>query len=373
MEKWRMDDIIRKIEEGEDFEQAVDYFFSLSHDDKVSFLEQFNATKSEEAGIYLNLVLRKVEEKDVQKLIKKLLFRLKTRGVHVDEPLATGEPALKKIEVIRNEKAFASNYDTEGTRVVLLAVEMKRRQYIFIHAVCHFSDGLVDLAVFPLPQNDLDGLISDYTLKTQPPMALVPVSPRYAAYLVEEASGRTEKYAEEMKGLHALAADLKGEIQRPADIFDLAVPDDTEPKTTEEILAHYLFEPFPFTWDSVEDDKKALNEILNPSIVVPPYMIQEKRQAFLKELLQKDALRAKRPLVKRMLEEYAYLFHALEAFDFYRGIAERVHDEELIDTVMLHFAGKAFEENKPEQQPGVLVNPFQQGPGQPGQPPPMRR
>lgn len=373
MEKCRMDDIIRKIEEGEDFEQAVDYFFSLCRDDKVRFLEQFNATKSEEAGIYLNLVLRKAEEKDVQKLIKKLLFRLKTRGVHVDEPLATGEAVLKKIEVIRNEKAFASNYDTEGTRVVLLAVEMKRRQYIFIHAVCHFSDGLVDLAVFPLPQNDLDGLISDYTLKTQPPMALVPVSPRYAAYIIEEASGRTEKYAEEMKGLHALATDLKGEIQRPADIYGLAVPDDTEPKTTEKILAHYLFEPFPFTWDSVELDKKALNEILNPSIVVPPYMIQEKRQAFLKELLQKDAFRAKRPLVKRMLEDYAYLFHALEAFDFYRGIAERVNDEEFIDTAMLHFAGKAFEEKKPEQQPGVLVNPFQQGPGQPGQPPLMRR
>ena len=42
-----------------------------------------------------------------------------------------------------------------------------------------------------------------------------------------------------------------------------------------------MLEPFILTWDSIEADKKEFDAVANPSIVVPPYVIEERRQTFL--------------------------------------------------------------------------------------------
>jgi len=59
---------------------------------------------------------------------------------------------LKKVETAREERAYLSNYDPDGTRVVLLAFEMRKKQFIFMHAISHFSKGLMELATFPVSE-----------------------------------------------------------------------------------------------------------------------------------------------------------------------------------------------------------------------------
>ena len=61
----------------------------------------------------------------------------------------------------------------------------------------------------------------------------------------------------------------------------------------------------------MEEDRKKLNEVINPTIVLPPYVIEERRQAFLNELVESERLAARLPQFKRMLEDYAYLFYCL--------------------------------------------------------------
>ena len=116
------------------------------------------------------------------------------------------------------------NYDPEMTRVVLSAFEMKKNQFILSHAALHFSRGLVEMKSFPVSRNELEGFLKDYALRLSPPMALVPISPPYAGYLIEEASGFSGKEADEARVSTACFRRAEGR-KRPEDIYLLPTPD----------------------------------------------------------------------------------------------------------------------------------------------------
>jgi hypothetical protein len=273
--------------------------------------------------------------------------------------------------VEREQSAFLSNYDPEGTRAILLAFEIKKKQFVFAHAIAHFSKGLQDLIIVPIPKDELDPILKEYLWRTQRPAVLPPISTRYAVYLIDEASTLSGKFGDELKELRHLMTGLKGEVQRPEDIRTLTVPDGTGSRSVEAILANPMFESFALVWDSMEQDKKDLEGVLNPGIVLPPYVVEERRQAFLKELTAGEKFRPTLRLVKRLLQDYAYLFHAVGEFESFKGIVDRLSDEQFLQEALSFFIRKAFEKKKEEEKPGVLVDPYKQQP--PGQPPLLGR
>ncbi len=323
--------------------------------------------KTERVALFLSQALDRTAERDIQKSMKRLLFMLKTQGIRVEEPKISGESVLKRVEAVREQKAFLSNYDPEDTRVVLLAFEMKKRQFVFMHAVSHFSKGLLELAAVPISGNELDSILKDYLRSTNPPMVLPPIAPKYASFLIEEASSLSGTHTDELRNLKPLMAGLKGPVQKPDDIFTLPVPQQTMSKNLQAILSDPILEPFILTWESIGADRKELAAVANPSIVVPPYVIEERRQAFINGLVQGDKLKYVSRSLKRMLEDYAYLFHAVGEFDAFKGIAEGLRDDQFLQNALLFFVKKSLEK-KEEEQPGVLVDPFKQKPPQPPYP-----
>jgi hypothetical protein len=370
-----MDELLKAIESG-DREAALTAFLGLAHDEQMNLLETLRTSTSEAVAAFLTAALEQVSGKDLQKAIKKLIFGLKTRGVRVEEPRTQGESVLKKVETTREEKAYLSNYDPDGTRVVLLAFEMRKKQYIFMHAISHFSKGLMELAAFPVSKEDLEKILKDYLWRTQRPMVLPSISPKYAYFLIDEAAAHSGKHIEDLKGLRPMTAGLKGNVQRPQDIYTLSATlgapggEATEPRNVTkghgEILADGIFEPFLLTWDSLEADKKELAGTINPSIVLPPYVVEERRQLFLKGLLDKDTVTSQSRFMKRMLEDYAYLFHALGEVDMHRSIVAGLSGDGLVQAALLHFVRKSLEKKEADES-GLLVNPYEQ------QPPPLRR
>jgi hypothetical protein len=112
-------------------------------------------------------------------------------------------------------------------------------------------------------------------------------------------------------------------------------------------------------WEGIEADKKELDGVANPSIVMPPYVIEERRQAFMNELVQTDKLKSSGRSLKRMLEDYAYLFHSLGEFETFKGLAEGLSDDQFLRDALLFFVEKSMKK-KEEEKPGVLVDPFKQ-------------
>lgn len=355
-----MNEIITTINDKNKLESNVQAFSQLLKENKLETLEKLKKERTEIVGQFLNRVYDTEHDKQVQKTIKKLLFRLKTIGVKVEELKAEGESALKKFEDKRMYRGLISNYDGDGNRMAMVAFEIKRNAYVLVHGLLHFSEGLLELSNVPVDSDGLNHIITEYLKGSLKPFTIVEISPRYASYLMEEASSLSGRYVEELKQMKSLSSRLGGPVQKPADIYALAVPNDTGVLSLEHILSRDIFEPFSVTWDTLEEDRKQFNDIGSPStIVLPPYMVEERRQELLRNLIENGKLSPNLPLMKRLVEDYAYIFHALGEFNAYKGLIEILHQPDGPNKIFSFFVKKALEEKK-EHQPGLIVNPYEQ-------------
>jgi hypothetical protein len=355
-----MSELINNINDIIKLEYNVKAFSLLEKDNKLDILEKVKEIRTDIIGQFLHDAYALENDKQVQKVIKKLLFRLKTVGIRVEELKVEGEPVLRKIEEKREHRGLISNYDAGGTRMTMVAFEAKKNTYVLVHGLLHFSKGLLELANAPVDGEDLKQIISGYLKNSMKPFTVVEVAPRYASYLIEEASSLSGRYVEEVKQMRVFSARLGGQVQKPLDIYNLEIPNDTEALPTERILSNELFEAFSNAWDTLEDDKKRFDEIGDSStIVLPPYMVEEKKQAFLKGLMENSNLKSDLPLMKRLMEDYAYIFHCLGEFNAYKGLMEMLKETDVPEKTLSFFVKKVLEQKK-EQQPGLIVNPYEQ-------------
>jgi hypothetical protein len=358
-----MDQIIRAIEEGTDLQKTVEEALALPPAEQEDLLRRIAAIRNENAGRFLVLLYPRLTDKRLLKLVKKDLFRLKTQGIHVEEPKEAGESVLRKIETSREAIGLMSNYDATHTRVVLAAVELKKNQFLFSHGIVHFSEGLLDMMSLNVSRVQLEELVKDYVARTHSPMVLATISPPYAGYVIEEASGISGRVADDARSLNRLLAGVGGEARRPADIYTLEPATPVEPAPVDAVLADELFQPFMLEWRGIEDDRKNLNDLVNPAIVLPPAIIEERKATFYGELAEKESVRALSGRFKRMLEDSAYLFYCLKEQHLHAGLIELLKDPEEVKRAFVHFLNKALSEmeKKEQQQPGVIIDPYSIG------------
>jgi len=356
-----VEDISRQIREGAEPAKVVEQLELLEPVQVATALDDIAAMKSEEAAKVLTLFSEKVQDKRLRKLVKRALFHLKTQGIRIEEPARTEEPSiLKKVETDRESRALLTNYDPEQTRALVAALELKKHQFVFTQAIIHFSNGLVDLRSFPVPRRDLDSIIGEYREKTHSPMVVASISAPYAGYLIEEASGISGKEHEEARDLGHLFRGVTGEVARPSDIYHLPVPHQIGPSSMASVLGDEMFEPFLFSWPGMDEDGSRLAEAINPSIVLPPHVIQERREAFLKTLVGDKRIVSKSMELKRMLEDSAYLFHSLSRFDHYKGLIAILETPQSTVAALLYFIQKTLaglDKKDRQQAPDLIIDP----------------
>jgi hypothetical protein len=350
--------IIQEIKASDSMDDIIDAFQQLSKDDKIKLLISLKDIKNENAGVYLNALYAGEADKDIQKQIRKLLFVLKTMGMDVKEPTITGEPVLKRVEEVREHRALLSNYDIEHLRLIVASYELKKNNFIFFNAAIHFSNGLFKLTSGPVSKDGLKNIMKEHPGGSKGNMTMVDISPIYAGYLLEEAAARSGKHKEETTKLNRFIAHITDNIRKPKDIYDLIIPETTRSLPVEKILQHPVFEPFFLEWKNLEEDKKTYNSIGDGStIILPPYMVEEKKHAFIEKLLESEELKSKIPLIKRLLEDYAYIFHGLKEFPYYKGLIECLQDMDAPQNALTYFITKALDKSK-AKQPGLIKSPY---------------
>jgi hypothetical protein len=357
-----MKEIMKYIHDDDKLEEIRDAYFRLPGEGRVRAIEALKEIRDESAGRFLNAILPGETDKKIRKVIKKGIFRLKTMGIRVDEPRSGGESVLRKILEKREHKGFMSTYDKEGTRIVVAAFEVKRDSYLFVNAITHWSDGLMDLKLAPVTKQDYDTIITQYQADTTKSIVFVDISACYAAHLIEEADARSHRYPEDVRHMKQFAGALTDEIQGPRDLYGLSIPGETKPLSVADLLLHDIFAPFTVTWDSMETDRKALADLGSSTIVLPARLVEEKRQTFLRTLLDNEALTARIPLMKRVLEDYAYVFYRTGQMDYFKGLIDLLKAEKGPHVALAFFAGRTLEpaEKRTEPQPGLIVNPYDQ-------------
>lgn len=353
-----MDEIIAAIRDGSSIDRQAEVFAALAKKEKLAIIEQVAVLKSAVAGQFLNAAYSGEEDKDVLKAIRKSIFHLKSAGIKVEEPKAAGEPALRKVEDAREHIGFMSNYDDAGTRVVLLVLGIKKNSFIFLNAIDKFAEGLVELETMPVDRRGLEEIINEYRRNTSQQIAFEEISPRYASFLIEEASIASGRFVEEMKQIKFFNARLTKGVQKTGDIYGLAVPGSANIVSPEAIFTHDLFASFKVTWATLSDDRKEYTGLGGSTIVLPQYMVEEKKREFVRALIARDPLASYVPRMKRLMEDYAYLFHVMNNFSYYKGLTEYLKSTGSPQETLSRFVTRSLEEIEEKPQDGLIVDPY---------------
>ena len=358
-----MKEIIELIHDPDQFENLKEIYLRQPAEEREKSILALKDIKEENAGRFLVSLLAFEPDKDIQKLIRKQIFRLKTAGVKVEDVRPAGESVLRRIEEKREHIGFMFNFDPSGTRIVIAAFEVKRNNFIFINAITHLTDGLVDLKLAPVTRPDFDTIIAQYREEVKPGVAFAGISPLYASFLIEEGDAKSHRYTEDVKQLKNFVSTLNDTVRAPEDIYRLEIPGTFEPLPHGSVLLHDIFAPLTLSWETLEEDRKTVADFADSAILLPQHILEEKKEEFLKTLLEKEALKGMLPLLKRVLEDYAYMFYQLGLFDCFQGIMDLLAQEKgLLDTLSF-FVRKSLAAgiNKEEkQQPGLIVNPYEQ-------------
>ncbi|MBA4391195.1 MAG: hypothetical protein C0399_09675 [Syntrophus sp. (in: bacteria)] len=354
-----MEEIIKAINNALDVEKKVEAFFALSKDEKKMLLEELQHIKTEVSGFFLNAIYPEEKDKDIQKLIRKLLFKLKSAGIKTEEPKTSGGPVIRKIEGVRERFGYLTNYDEMQTRLVVVGLEIKNKAFVFLNAETHFSRGLLDLMTAPVEKKGFDEIIKAYRNDTKPPKVFEEISPAYAGYLIEEASNRSGTFREEMRPLKSFTANIADAVHKPKDIYSLAISDTTDGAAINTILSHGVFVPFQLSWNSFEEDQKTYNSTSGGTIILPTEPLEDKKKEFLKDLTNRKDMKSLRPFFRRMLEDYAYLFYRTKEFDSYKGITEYLNNNDTLQEALSYFIKKSLERGETKKEDGwVIVNPY---------------
>jgi len=111
----------------------------------------------------------------------------------------------------------------------------------------------------------------------------------------------------------------------------------------------------------LEDDKKQFNDIgASSSIVLPPYLMEEKKQALIKNLIENGKLSPNLPFMKRLMEDYAYIFYTLGDFKSFKGLVDILQLSDGPYKMLSFFVKKALREEEKAQEHGLIINPYEQ-------------
>ncbi len=364
MDENLVDFITENINDNKKLNKNVDAFFQLSLEDKAQLLNKISKIKTHETGRFLNLIYEKEGQKDIQKLIRKAIHILKTAGVDVDKPAIKGTSVIRRLEESKPSMGYITNYDENNEMIALIALHIKGNDYLFMDAYIQYLKGLIELNTILIKKSEVDDYLNTGKQNISNYLVITEVSPKYAHYVINEASSQSGKYREEVIEVNKFLGRLKYNIEKPEDIYNLPVPDYINTTKMDDVFNHRFFKTFFIEWDGIEEELKRYDYIITPSIVLPQYIIEENKQKFFNELLKSQKIKKTVPIFKKTLEHYALIFHCHKEYEYYRGLMEILKSNDTIEDAMLFWIEKALksryeEKEKDERKNSLIINPYE--------------
>jgi hypothetical protein len=136
-------------------------------------------------GNLLHRMFDVTQDKKVQKTIKRSLFRLKSKGIVVDEILFDKErPILRPFQADPKE-GFASGIDFLGNRLLWLVIPHPGRGLTVMHGVISDQEGIVDFSQDEMTRKGFRSFFEEVQGKS--PFPFVKMEPSYVAFLFTQA------------------------------------------------------------------------------------------------------------------------------------------------------------------------------------------
>jgi len=265
----------------------------------------------------LHRILQISNDKRVRKVIKRSLYRLKSKGIVVEEvPPEKGASVLRPLRT-EAPKGYGGGFDFLGQRFLVLGIPHAGRGWTVMQGVVSDTQGFIDFSGDEMTRKGFRGFFEEVQEKS--PFPLVEMEPSYVGFLFYKAHQLTLEMKRNLpQGYLRLKGEIEGikkDYERPL-IYTLleadAVPeDDRMLRSGGELLQGDVISSWRIEEDEIRRYAEEVWEAEESKIVLNQSQKEARFQGIYQKALSELFTNERRLLYQRRLEEMAYIFFKL--------------------------------------------------------------
>jgi hypothetical protein len=268
------------------------------------------------AGL-LQRMLDASREKKVRKMVKRSLYRLRSKGIAVEEgSFDKGRSILRPLEA-EPPKGFGGGFDFLGQRFLLLVIPHTARGWAVMQGVISDTEGFIDFSGEEMTRKGFRVFFEEIQGKS--PFPLVELDPPYVGFLFDEAyqltlekkGGPPQDYLRAKTEIER----IKKTYERPLIHFylqaDETVVEDRFLGRGGDLLKVDLFQGWRIEQDQIQRYADEVWEAEESKIVLNQTQKEARFQGIYQKALSELFAGERRQLYRRRLEEMAYVLFKL--------------------------------------------------------------
>jgi hypothetical protein len=308
------------IREGKSDEEIFQSLFPLfGRDPEIDrqMVESLTMIPHVKVAGLLQRMLDVSKEKKVRKMIKRSLYRLRSKGITIEEvSLDKGRSILRPLEA-EPPKGFGGGFDFLGQRFLLLVIPHTGRGWTVMQGVISDTEGFIDFSGEEMTRKGFKAFFEEIQGKS--PFPFVEMDPPYVGFLFDQAYPLTlEKRGSPPQDYLR----LKGEIERIKKEYerslvysylqaDEMVADDRFLRRGGDLLKVDLFQGWRIEQDQIQRYADEVWEAEESKIVLNQTQKEARFQGIYQKALSELFAGERRQLYRRRLEEMAYVLFKL--------------------------------------------------------------
>jgi len=308
------------IRDGKSDEEIFQFLESLLGKDPKfdEHLAESLATLSDaKAARALQHMLKVSKEKKVQKMVRRSLYRLKSKGFSIEEAPFSKEASILRPVQVEPPKGMGGGFDSAGQRFLLLVIPHSVRGGAVMEGVVSDTLGLVNFSGEETTRKGIRVFLEEIHKKS--PFPLVEMEASYIGFLFAQAYRSTleRKGAIPQDYLH-LKGEIEGvkkEYEKPL-IYSYLPSDEVAGEgrwlgRAGDLLKGDLFSGWRIEEDLIRRYVDEIREAEESKIVLHPTQKEARFQGIYQKALSELFSGERRFLYRRRMEEMAYLLFRL--------------------------------------------------------------
>ena len=253
------------------------------------------------------------QDKKIRKIIKRSLYRLKSKGIVVEEVSSGQERSILRPLQGEAREGFGSGIDFLGYRVLWLIVPHPGRGLRVMHGVVSDREGIVDFSQEEMARKEFRTLFKE--AKEKNPFPIVDMDPSYVAYLfaqayqlsLEKKGASSQAYLQAKSEIETIKKDYTKPLIYTYLQADDVAGDDRFLRRGADLLKTDVFSSWRVEEDQVRPYVEEVRGAEESKIVLHPSQKELRFQGIYQKALTELFSGERRLLYRRRLEEMAYV------------------------------------------------------------------
>jgi len=315
-----VDQVRTDIQDGKSDEEIFQALQSLLGKDSEfdgHLAESLTTLSDSKTARILQRMLKISKEKKVQKTIKRSLYRLKSKGISIEEASPKKEASILRPVQSEPPEGMGGGFDSLGQRFLLLVIPHSGRGGTVMEGVISDTLGLVNFSGEEMTRKGARMVVEEIQKKS--PFPLVEMEASYVGFLLTQAYRSTlerkEAVPQDYLRLKGEIEGVKKEYERPL-IYSYLPSEEVAEEDRRlgrggDLLKDDLFSGWRIEEDLIRRYADEIQEAEESKIVLHPTQKEARLQGIYQKALSDLFSGERRFLYKRRLEEMAYLLFKL--------------------------------------------------------------